>query len=336
MWLNLRTVLILILTLGLLAFFLWNVDLGQVWLEIRRAQLNLVIAATIMQCGTYVVRAVRWQYLLLPVGRVPFLMVFRTTVIGVAVTSLLPARAGEIVRPLLLARQQGLSATATFATVVLERLLDVTMVLCLFASFLLFFDPGMGGVDSSVFQAIKVGGTVSAVGALLVLGMVFGLAGDPQRLARVVDYFNQLVPERVGHFVLAFVGRFAEGLAVIRQPMRLLVALVLSVPLWLLIASAIWLATRAFNIELPYTGSFLLMMLLAVGIAVPTPGGIGGFHAAYQLGTTTFYAVPNDQAVGAAVLLHAVSFMPVTLLGVFFMAREGLNLARVRKLTLKS
>ena len=336
MWLNRRTVLILILTLGLLAFFLWNVDLKRVWLEIRRAQLNLVIAATIMQCGTYLVRAVRWQYLLLPVGRVPFSMVFRTTVIGFAVTSLLPARAGEIVRPLLLARQQGLSATATFATIVLERLLDMTMILCLFASFLLFFDPGMGVVDSSVFQAIKIGGTVSAVGALLALGMVFGLAGDPQRFVRVADYFNQLVPERVGNRVLAFVRRFAEGLAVIRQPIRLLVALVLSVPLWLLIASAIWLATRALNIELPYTGSFLLMMLLVVGIAVPTPGGIGGFHAAYQLGATTFYAVPNDQAVGAAVLLHAVSFMPVTLLGLFFMTREGLNLTRVRKLTLKS
>ena len=118
-----------------------------------------------------------------------------------------------------------------------------------------------------------------------------------------------------------------------RQPIRLLVAVALSFPLWLLIAVGICLVTRALHIDLPYTGSFLLMVLLVVGVSVPTPGGIGGFHAAYQIGATAFYAVPNDQAIGAAVLLHAVSFVPVTLLGTLFMAQDGLNLSRIRRLT---
>ena len=328
-----RTIFILILTILLLAFFLRNANVRQVWTEIKQAQLNLLIVATIMQGGTYLVRALRWQYLLLPVGRVRLSMAFRTTVIGFAVSSLLPARAGEVVRPYLLARQEGLSATATFATVVLERLLDVTVVLLLFGSFLLFFDPGMAVIDSGVFNAVKVGGTLSAVGALLALGTVFLLAGHPEKLGRATQRVERVLPARVAHLVSGLVQRFTKGLAVMRQPIRLLVAVGLSFPLWLLIAVGIWLVTRALHIDLPYTGSFLLMLLLVVGVSVPTPGAIGGFHAAYQIGATAFYAVPNDQAIGAAVVLHAVSFVPVTLLGALFMAQDGLNLSRIRRLT---
>ena len=327
-----RTIFILILTTLLLAFFLRNANLRQVWAEVRHAELTLLIAATIMQAATYLVRALRWQYLLLPIGRVRLSTAFRTTVLGFAASFLLPARAGEFLRPYLLARREGLSATATFATVVLERLLDAAAVLLLFGSFLVFFDPGMMAIDSRVFGAVKVGGALSATGALVALCTIFLLAGHPEKLGRAALQVDRVLPVWVAHSVSRVVQRFTEGLAVMRQPMQLLVAVTLSFPLWLSIAVGIWLVTRAFHIELPYTGSFLLMALLVVGVSVPTPGGIGGFHAAYQIGVTAFYAVPNDQAVGAALVLHAVSFVPVTLLGVVYMARDGLNLSRIRRL----
>ena len=327
-----RTIFILILTILLLAFFLRNANLRQVWAEVRHAELTLLIAAIIMQAVTYLVRALRWQYLLLPIGRVRLSTAFRTTVLGFAASFLLPARAGEFLRPYLLARREGLSATATFATVVLERLLDASAVLLLLGSFLLFFDPGMTAIDSRVFGAVKVGGAVSAAGALVALCTIFLLAGYPEKLGRAALQVNRVLPVWVAHSVSSVVQKFTQGLAVMRQPMQLLVAVTLSFPLWLSIAVGIWLVTRAFHIELPYTGSFLLMALLVVGVSVPTPGAIGGFHAAYQIGVTAFYAVPNDQAVGAALVLHAVSFVPVTLLGVVYMAQDGLNLSRIRRL----
>ena len=324
--------IILILTILLLAFFFRNANLRQVWVEVRHAELTLLLAATIMQAATYLVRALRWQYLLRPIGRVRLSTAFRTTVVGFAASFLLPARAGEFLRPYLLARREGLSATATFATVVLERLLDASVVLLLFSSFLLFFDPGMTAIDSRVFGAVKVGGALSAAGAVVALCTIFLLAGHPEKLGRAALQIDRVLPVWIAHSVSSVVQRFTEGLAVMRQPMQLLVAVTLSFPLWLSIAVGIWLVTRAFHIELPYTGSFLLMVLLVVGVSVPTPGGIGGFHAAYQIGVTAFYAVPNDQAVGAALVLHAVSFLPVTLLGVVYMAQDGLNLSRIRRL----
>ena len=74
------------------------------------------------------------------------------------------------------------------------------------------------------------------------------------------------------------------------------------------------------------------MALLSVGVLAPTPGAVGGFHAAYQIGTMTFYGATIDRAVGAAVVLHAVSFVPVTLVGIALMAREGLSFTRMRRL----
>jgi len=108
--------------------------------------------------------------------------------------------------------------------------------------------------------------------------------------------------------------------------------LVLSLPLWLSIAAGIWLTSQAFHITFPYTASFLVMAVLVVGVAVPTPGAIGGFHAAYEFAVLTFFGAPMDRAVGGAFVLHAISFIPVTILGVVFMAAEGLTLAGARRL----
>ena len=74
---------------------------------------------------------------------------------------------------------------------------------------------------------------------------------------------------------------------------------------------------------IPFTGSFLIVALLVVGVAVPTPGAVGGFHEAFRIGTAVFYGVDNDRAVGAAIVLHAISFLPVTLLGACSCCRTG-------------
>src|SRR5215211_248129 len=136
-----RTVLILLLTFGLLWFFLRNANMAQVWGEMRRARPALLLAAVGVTMVTYVLRAFRWQYLLAPLGHTHFATAFRTTVIGFAATFLLPARAGEVIRPFLLARKEGLPATSAFATIILERLLDLVTVLSLFALFVLTLDP---------------------------------------------------------------------------------------------------------------------------------------------------------------------------------------------------
>ena len=120
----LRTVIIVILSVGLLALFLRGAHLDIVWTEIRHADAWLITLSAGITVLTMVLRALRWQYLLAPIGPTRFSTAFRTTTIGFAASAVLPARAGEVIRPYLLARQEGLSATATFATVIIERVLE--------------------------------------------------------------------------------------------------------------------------------------------------------------------------------------------------------------------
>src|SRR5262249_26536495 len=127
--------------------------------------------------------------------------------------------------------------------------------------------------------------------------------------------------------------RFVEGLAVTRDPWHLVVSLLLSIPVWLSIAMTVWAVTLAFHMTIPFTGTFLVLVLLTVGVAVPTPGNVGGFHEAFRLAATGFYAVPNDRAVGAAIVLHAVVFLPVIATGALFMFQDGLDLAGVRRMS---
>jgi glycosyltransferase 2 family protein len=329
---RLRAVLILLLTVGLLAYFLRNADMAGVWTETRRARGGLLVLAVGASALTYVMRAFRWQYLLAPIGHARFSTAFETTTIGFAASFLLPARAGEVLRPYLLARRERLSATACFATIILERLLDLVTVLLLFGLFVLLVDPASIAGDPALYGRVKVGGLTAGAASLAGLVVFFALAGHPERLGRAALKVERVLPARLAQAVARFVETFAQGLAVMRQPRRLLVSLLLSFPLWMSIAAGIWLTSRAFHMTFAYIGSFLVMMLLVVGVAVPTPGAIGGFHTMYQLAVTTFFGVPTDRAVGAAIVLHAVSFVPVTLLGVLFMAREGLSLTRMREM----
>lgn len=327
-----RTVLILLLTIGLLWFFFRNADMAQVWAEIRRARPLLLLAAVLVTGLTYVIRALRWQYVLAPLGPTHFSNAFRATVIGFAATFLLPARAGEVIRPLLLARREGLPATATFATIILERLMDMVTVLGLFAVFVLTADPATVSAQPAHLARVKAGGLLAAGVAAVALTVAFVAAGHPERLGRWALRIERVLPARLARMVAAFVESFTQGLGVLRQPRRLVVSLALSVPLWMSIAAGIWLTSLAFHITFPYVGSFLVMTILVVGVAMPTPGAVGGFHAAYQIAVQSFFGAPDDRAIGAAIVLHAVSFVPVTLLGLVFMARDGLSLSRAQAL----
>jgi glycosyltransferase 2 family protein len=329
---HLRTFLLIASTAALLALFLRNANLAEVSSQIRSADPGLLLLGTIVTFLTYLLRSVRWQAMLQPIGHAPLSLAFRATVVGFAANFLLPARAGEVLRPYLLARRAGLSVTSTFATIVLERLLDLLTVLLLFGAFVFLFDPGVTAADPAMFRAVQLGGLLAAGSALAGLAVFFLLAGHPERLGNAVLKVERVLPPRLAAFVANLAQTFASGLAVMRQPRPLVTSVLMSLPLWLSIAAGIWLVTRAFHITMPFTGSFLMIALLTVGVAVPTPGAVGGFHYAFRIGATAFYGASNEQAVGAAIILHAITFLPVTFMGLVFMLQDGLNLSGLKQM----
>jgi glycosyltransferase 2 family protein len=318
-----HTLIIFAATAGLLWLFFRNVDFKEAWTAIKHAHPGLIAAAIGVTFITYSLRAIRWRLLLLPLGPVRWTTAFRTTVIGFAMIFLLPGRVGEILRPYLLARHEGLKAPSTFATVIVERLLDVVTVLLLFAVSLF-----LAGVDVS--SQIRLVAGMTAGGSVVALVMLGIFAGHPERLGRWAGALSRWLPAKIGSAVGGLVQTFVEGLAVMRSPGHLAAAAVWSVAVWASIAFGIWLTSLAFDLTLSPVGSFIVVGYLAVGVSLPTPGGAGGFHYFYKEALTTFFGADPDVAAAAAIVLHAVSFVPVTIVGLYFMWRDGLTLSGLK------
>jgi uncharacterized protein (TIRG00374 family) len=330
---HIRTIVVLAVAAGLVALFLRNVDYWQVLREIARARPEWLLLSFGSMFVNLAFRAWRWQYLLEPLGTTSFGSAFRATAVGFAASTVLPARAGEFIRPYFLSRQTNrVTATGAFATVILERLLDVITVLAFLAAYVFVFGTELARTNADDFGYLKWGAIVSGIGAVGALVVLFVLAGDPARLGRTTERLGRVLPSAFVAMLARVAEKFARGLGAIRRPGALVGAAVWSVLLWLSIAVGIWAAAVAFALPVSFTGSFVIIALLSLGVSVPTPGAIGGFHFAFRYGATRFFGASDDAAVGAAIVLHLLSIGPPLALGLLFAAQEGLNMASMRRL----
>jgi len=325
---NLRTGIVTLLALGLLAWFLRGTNFTDVWLQVRQVRAELLLASLAAVILVFFVRTIRWRYLLSPLGETRFRTVFRSTVIGFGALALLPIRVGDVIRPYLLARQERMPVTSVFATVVMERVLDLVAVLALLAIYVWGF-AGEASFPARLLNPIKVSATIAAGVAGTLLVVMWILATHPERIGGLAAALARVLPGKLSGRVGNLARTFSSGFAAARNARQLFLAVIWSFALWILIATQAWTVTIAFGIPMPYPGSFLLQSMLVIGVAVPTPGGVGSFHEAYRLGVTTFFGASGDQAVAAALVTHLISFIPPVLGGIVFMAQDGLSLGRL-------
>src|SRR5262249_50379054 len=137
----------------------------------------------------------------------------------------------------------------------------------------------LSGID--VGDRVKVVGIVAAIGASTALAILCVLAGHPERLGRWAGRVSRRLPPKIAETVARIVQTFTEGLVVLRSPGRLAIAALWSISVWTAIGVSIWLTSRAFDLTLSPIGTFIVVGYLAVGVSVPTPGGLGGFEVLY-------------------------------------------------------
>lgn len=326
-----RTALVTLLAIALFAWFLRNSDPAEIARHLGSARIEYLALAFVFAALPYWLRSLRWQGLLAPIGATRFRTVLRATVLGFTALALLPGRVGDVLRPYLVARQEGLSLPATLATVVMERVLDLVAVLTLLAVFVLSVDES--SFAPGLLQPIKVSALIAAAAALLLLVAMWVLATHPEKIGGLVRTLDRVLPhamaDRLGHLASTFSGGFAAA----RRPRDLAIAILWSYPIWIAFSAETWAVSKALGVELPFSGTFLLQAMLVIGVAVPTPGGVGSFHAMYQFGATSFFGANSQAAVAAAIVLHAISFVPVSLVGFVVMAQDGLSLGRLREMS---
>jgi uncharacterized protein (TIRG00374 family) len=327
-----QSVLVVVLSVALIAWFLSGVDRHELGRVLARAHPAWIAAGVGAVLLTYLARAWRWQVLLAPIvsltsvaGKttVSFRNSFRITVMGFTSTNLLPGRLGEILRPYLISKVEPVSTPAALATIVIERLLDLAAIMLLFGVFLLTTAADVG-------PDVKWIGAAATATAIVSLGLLIFGAGHPAVLRRWSDGLTRRLPAKIADVAGRFAHTLVDGLLVMRQPRAVLAAAALSVLLWLSIALSIWYSALALDLTLAFPDTFLIVMYLVVGVAVPVPSGVGSYHFMYQLAVTSVFGVNREVAAAAAIVTHAVSFLPISVLGVVYLAQDGWTLARLR------
>lgn len=328
---KLRTALVTLLAIALFAWFLRNSNPAEIARHLGSARIGYLALALVFVAMPYWLRAVRWQCLLAPIGPTRFRNVFRATLLGFMALAILPGRVGDVLRPYLISRKEGLSLPATLATVVMERVLDLVAVLTLLGVFVLTVDES--SFAPGLLRPIKISALIAAAAAVVLLVTMWVLATHPEKIGSLVRTLDRVLPhamaDRLGHLASKFSGGFAAA----RRPRDLAMAILWSYPIWVAFSAETWAVSKALGIELPFSGTFLLQAMLVIGVAVPTPGGVGSFHAMYQFGVTAFFGANAQAAVAAAIVLHAISFVPVSLAGFMVMAQDGLSLGRLREIS---
>jgi hypothetical protein len=307
----------------LLGLFFWRTDWRALSEALRHANPLWVVAASGLAVGSFAFRALRWHWLLLPVGNSAFAARMRALIEGYAVTNLMPGRMGELVRPYLLSRDASLSFASVLATVVVERVMDMTTLL----AFLGFFFSWHAEVlpTEGLRRSFQASGIAMVVAAAALGGVMYWVARRPEPASRHLTKLLGFLPARWAVVLESGARNFILGFGILARPAAFPALMGYSVLTWLSICGYFWMSMHAAGLEADFFSTLLFVPMAAVGISIPTPGGIGGYHAVLQVGLVDIYGLPAGPAALAILLSHAVSYVPVSVLGAAGLSRRGLS-----------
>jgi glycosyltransferase 2 family protein len=284
-----------------------KISLDQVWQSLAGAHYIWVIPSTLVGLlPVLVLRAYRWRILFDDPATVPVGDSFAAINIGLMFGNLLPSRAGEVPRVFALRRTTGLSAFEIGATVLVERLLD-TFVLAIFGAALWPLFPDDPWIRVLGFVCV---GVIVGFLALLVVVAVFR-----ERLPGLVLGLLRRLPWVSDERAISVQQALGAGSAILLRPKRLTEALLITVVVWTMGVLAIWLLLPAFDLDVGGAAPWLILVANAFAITLPTgPAGVGVFEASIQAALIA-YNVSASTALSYAVVLHAINFLPLILIG---------------------
>jgi uncharacterized protein (TIRG00374 family) len=306
------------------ALLLWlslrGVDLPRLWDALVHADYWLLAPACVVTLAAFYVRAVRWGVLLRAVKPIPTGSLFSAMMIGYAANNLLPARLGEFVRAWAIGRLERISRSAAFATVVVERVVDVFSLLLFFALMLLVHPFS---------EKVRRSGWALLAFNLLLLGALIAAERHPDGMARLGEWLARGAPPRFRPRLRGILDNFVGGLHVLRQGPAIAWVALYSLVLYLLAIGAIQVCLAAFDFQVPWYASTLLLVAITLGITVaPTPGYVGAVQVACVWGLSLL-GVDRSRAFSYSLFYHVSQFVPVTAVGLWYLARQGLTLRDV-------
>jgi uncharacterized protein (TIRG00374 family) len=298
--------------------------LGEVWEIVRDARFIWLLPGVAVYFIGVWARAWRWHYLLRPLKKISTGTMFPIVTIGYMGNNIYPARAGEVLRAVVLKRHEAVPVSASLATIVVERIFDGVVML----AFVFLNLPEVANLthDSGFIgniQQLAIWGAGLFVGALLVFLLAAMFPQVSERIAFTI--VDRIVPRRWRDGLKGFINKFISGLEALRSPRDVLMTFLISVIIWLLETGKYWFVMHAFDFQVSFFALMLMNGLVNLATTIPSaPGYIGTFDLP-GIALLTAYGISKEIATGYTLVLHAALWLPITLLGAFYFTREGLK-----------
>ena len=304
---------------GLFLYFsLRGLDLHGFGSALAEAHYFYLIPTILITLLTFWIRAYRWRYLLRSVKPIGTLTLFSATMIGFAGNFLLPARLGELLRADAIARSSDISRSASFASIVVERILDGLTLLLFLAIILSFF---------SFPPWVKRGGLMALAMYLAVLAVLIALHLHVNPTLKAITHVLKPLPERISGRIIDLLRSFSDGLRVLSEAHNIGIVIALSLGLWLTVGAVFYVLLLGFDMVLPPHAPFVLLIILSLGIMLPSsPGFVGTFQYFCIIGLSLF-GVPKDLALGYSVVLHISQYIAIVPIGLVCLGKTHLSLS---------
>ncbi len=321
------------ISLLFLYFALRGLQFGDVWETLKGANYLWLIPGVLIYLVGVIARAWRWHYLLRPIKSIPTTTLFPITAIGYMGNNIYPARAGEVLRAIVLKKFEGVAISASLATIVVERVFDGIVML----GFVFLNLPELARLTvSSGFVGNIQTLALWGAGAFLGVLVLFLLAGMyPERTIWFVKWISRyVIPARFRDQVIGLAESFLGGLAALRSPRDVLMIFFTSIVIWLLETGKYWFVMQAFPLEVSFFTLMLMNGIVNLATTIPSaPGYVGTFDAP-GIAVLQAYGIDKAIAAGYTLVLHVALWLPITALGAYYMARAGIkwdqSLERVR------
>lgn len=305
-----------------------KIDYFQLWQVLKAANYWWLIPGVAVYFVALWVRSWRWHYLLRPLKAIPTRTMFPIVTIGYAGNNIFPARAGEVVRAVVLKRKEGVPISASLATIIVERVFDgIVMLAFVFVNLaeltrLTSVSIEVAGINFGI-REVAIWGSVAFFGALAVflIAAMFPIPTDHL----VTWLVERLAPVRIREKTLGISRRFLDGLESLRSPLDVVMVFFTSVLIWLLETVKYWFVMHAFSFSISFFALMLMNGVVNLATTIPSaPGYLGTFDLP-GIAVLQAYNIPREIAASYTFVLHFALWFPVTALGLYYMFREGLK-----------
>ena len=301
-----------------------SVDTRQMWEAFKTANYWYLLPSGGLLFISHGLRALRWRYFLDPVKRVGLGSLFSSLMIGYATNTFTPAHLGEFLRAYILSKKRHIAMSSVFATIVVERIVDMFSLLVLFL-LAIFIYPFPEWVINS--------GYLMFAGSVGLLVFLIFLKKATSTTLRFLGFILKPLPERVERKTTEMLEHFLAGLLPLKHWHHYIITGLLSVLIWACYGLVLYFALSAFDFvetyRLEWSASLIVLVITTIAVIVPSsPGYIGTYHYLCQVSLAMF-GVPAGPALSFATVAHGVNMFPVFIAGLFFAHYEGMAIMKM-------